>query len=601
MSGRSGATSSEPTPGSPERLRERGPVSPKRLREGGRRALLLVALITLAGGAVRFYGLNWGAPYYHFHIDEHFVFLSALAIREDFFAAAHSPKFFMYSPLPMYMFIGLTQLYETLVRPLDPALKADGITFMVIGRSISAALGTATIPLVYAIATRVSGRTAGVFAAALTAAGVLHLRDSHFFSVDVSLTFFSILTWLFLMQAAHHGRTRSYVYAGLATGCAIACKYSAAFLLPITLIAHLCAPGRPARTGPWSAWVRWAWRGAIPGLVAGVTFLALDPFVWMEMEVAIAGIKDLVTGPMSGEVKAIWGAQFTDVHPRTFWFTNLLWWGLGPAFELWALAGVAWLLWRRDRLALAAAAFPIVYYVVAGRTILPFARYAVPLVPSLAVAAAVLSADLLRRPGWPRKLGLGATALVVGTTALYAAAYMNIFVKPDSREVAAHYIARRIPEGSRILVEPSHNIPPMGSYLTAPSFYVDYVLWGTHGERRDYYQLYVLDTYRYLYDGRHSPEAKTRYIQERLALADYLVMDDTFVQFYEHLPDTEHRVVKQYYEDLFAERLGFRLMRTFKVYPRLAGTDINDDGAELTFRLFDHPRVFVFVRSTPQG
>jgi hypothetical protein len=104
-----------------------------------------------------------------------------------------------------------------------------------------------------------------------------------------------------------------------------------------------------------------------------------------------------------------------------------------------------------------------------------------------------------------------------------------------------------------------------------------------------------------LYDGRHSPEAKTRYIQERLALADYLVMDDTFVQFYEHLPDTEHRVVKQYYEDLFAERLGFRLMRTFKVYPRLAGTDINDDGAELTFRLFDHPRVFVFVRSTPQG
>ena len=83
--------------------------------------------------------------------------------------------------------------------------------------------------------------------------------------------------------------------------------------------------------------------------------------------------------------------------------------------------------------------------------------------------------------------------------------------------------------------------------------------------------------------------------------ADYIVMDDTYVQFYEHLPASEHGVVKQYYEDLFAERLGFRLMRTFKVYPRLGGIDINDDGAELTFRLFDHPRVFVFVRSTPRG
>jgi hypothetical protein len=38
-------------------------------------------------------------------------------------------------------------------------------------------------------------------------------------------------------------------------------------------------------------------------------------------------------------------------------------------------------------------------------------------------------------------------------------------------------------------------------------------------------------------------------------------------------------------------------MRTFKVYPSLFGIKINDDAAELTFRLFDHPRVFVFARS----
>jgi len=56
--------------------------------------------------------------------------------------------------------------------------------------------------------------------------------------------------------------------------------------------------------------------------------------------------------------------------------------------------------------------------------------------------------------------------------------------------------------------------------------------------------------------------------------------------------------VKQYYRDLFAGRLGFQLVRTFKVYPSLLGHRIVDDGAELTFRLFDHPRVFVFVRST---
>ena len=127
------------------------------------------------------------------------------------------------------------------------------------------------------------------------------------------------------------------------------------------------------------------------------------------------------------------------------------------------------------------------------------------------------------------------------------------------------------------------------------------MIWDPVGERHDYFRLFGLDTYRYLYDPRHSPEAKRSYIEQRLALADYIVMDDTYVQFYEHLPASEHGVVKQYYEDLFAGRLGFRLMRTFKVYPRLGGVDINDDGAELTFRLFDHPRVFVFMRSRPRG
>jgi hypothetical protein len=469
---------------------------------------------------------------------------------------------------------------------------------MLLGRSISAALGTATIPLVYVIASRVSGRTAGVLAAVLTAAGVLHLRDSHFFSVDVSLTFFSVLAWLLLTDVAVRGTTRAYVASGVAIGAAAACKYTAAFLLPIALIAHLCAPGRPRLDASWQAWGRWLSLGALPGLVAGATFLLLDPLVLLEFGKFRSDLQELVVDPMSGAVRAIWAAQFTNIQPRLFWFTNILWWGLGPAFEVWALAGVAWLLWRRDRLALMAAAFPIVYYLVAGRTAFPFARYGVPLVPALAVVAGAFSADLLRRPAW-RRFAAPATTVVVVTTVLYAAAYMNVFIEPDSRLAASEYLRRRVPEGSRILIEPSHNIPPMGSYLTAPNFHVDYVLWGKESERHDYYRLYALDTYRYLFDLPPAPEEKRAYIERRLALVDYIVMDDTYVQFYEHLPAEEVGVVKQYYDDLFSGRLGFELRRSFKVYPQLGGIEINDDAAELTFRLFDHPRVYVFGRRRP--
>jgi hypothetical protein len=48
--------------------------------------------------------------------------------------------------------------------------------------------------------------------------------------------------------------------------------------------------------------------------------------------------------------------------------------------------------------------------------------------------------------------------------------------------------------------------------------------------------------------------------------------------------------------DLLAGRLGFHLMASFKSYPSLFGMEINDDAAELTFRLVDHPRIFVFAR-----
>ena len=73
-------------------------------------------------------------------------------------------------------------------------------------------------------------------------------------------------------------------------------------------------------------------------------------------------------------------------------------------------------------------------------------------------------------------------------------------------------------------------------------------------------------------------------------------MDDTYLQWYEHLPEPDHSVMKQYYRDLFDEKLGFKLVKTFKVYPAILGWTINDDGAEMTFRSFDHPRVLIFKR-----
>src|SRR4029450_2656416 len=94
--------------------------------------------------------------------------------------------------------------------------------------------------------------------------------------------------------------------------------------------------------------------------------------------------------------------------------------------------------------------------------------------------------------------------------------------------------------------------------------------------------------YRTLYDRTLSPDDKRQYIRDRLALVDFIVMDDTFEEFYEHLHGPEHAPVREYYRDLFAGTLGFVPLRRFKVHPALLGIEIPDERAEMTFSLFDH-------------
>jgi hypothetical protein len=429
---------------------------------------------------------------------------------------------------------------------------------------------------------------------------VIHLRDSHFASTDVSLTFACTLALLAAIHIAERGSVRSLVAAGVAFAGAVLFKYSGAFVLGVIGLAYLISPGRPSAVRPLGGWVRWVARGTIPIVVGVATFLLLDPLVIQYWDKFQSDVKTWVVDPLTGATRPIWTAQFADIRfPQLYWFTNLLWWGLGPALEIAALAGIVWLCCRRDRRAIVTASFPVIYYLAAGiNNSAPFIRYVLPLCPPLAIAAAVLCADWIHRGPRPG-LARVATAAVVLITGLYAVAYMNVFRQPDARLAASNWLVRRVPQGSAILVEPSQNTPPLGSYLTSPDFYRDHVRWARRdgsGEWQDYYRVYTIDTYRFLYNPGVSDQTRTEYIASRLRLADHIVIDDTFVQFYQHLPESTHRVPKQYYADLFAGRLGFRLVKNFKVYPSLFGVSINDDAAEMTFRLFDHPRVYIFQR-----
>ena len=59
--------------------------------------------------------------------------------------------------------------------PLVLSVPRDEVTYMVMGRAISAFFGTAAIPVTFLIARRLSNATGGVMAALLLAGSVIHM------------------------------------------------------------------------------------------------------------------------------------------------------------------------------------------------------------------------------------------------------------------------------------------------------------------------------------------------------------------------------------------------------------------------------------------
>src|SRR5206468_12696530 len=123
--------------------------------------------------------------------------------------------------------------------------------FYLLGRVVTALFGTATIAVLYGVATRLYGATVGLLASLFLSVNLLHVRDSHYVTTDVPLTCLVALSLLFVVRYGSTGRTRDAAWSGLFAGLATSMKYPGALILLALAVAHL---GRSSPGG------RWGWR-----------------------------------------------------------------------------------------------------------------------------------------------------------------------------------------------------------------------------------------------------------------------------------------------------------------------------------------------------
>ena len=170
---------------------------------------------------------------------------------------------------------------------------------------------------------------------------------------------------------------------------------------------------------------------------------------------------------------------------------------------------------------------------------------------------------------------------------LFSLAYLHIYSHPDTRLQTLAWMNANIPPGTTVMME----------FDASTKFAI-------HPERfgLDVYNLRVLNHYevkgkvgRFWQAPDVTPEEKWAYMMEVLDNAEYIVITEAWADVFPHLP---HRFPAEakFYTQLFNGALGYSLVAQFQECPQLGPWRFCDEGAEMSWRYFDHPRMYIFKR-----
>ncbi len=411
-----------------------------------RRTLAFGAVLVLAAG-LRFWGLGFGLPHTGARPDEAQIAKTAV----DFLGGNLNPGFFNYPTLFMYVVgasyagycaAGMAAGRVASLAACAAAWPSAWEPFFLMARVLSALAGTATVWIAYRLGLRLFDGTTGLAAALFLACAFLHVRDSHFGVTDVAMAALAAAAVLATADAHDRPALRRFAGAGALAGLAASTKYNALLLAVLPVVSQLI-DGAERRRDPVLRWRIPAFLIAMGvGFVAGSPYSILDPArFWADASSEAAHL--------SGGHGILLGSGWRYHAAFTLW--HGLTWPLLSA----AVVGIVWMSRTQPRRAALLLAFPVAYYAVAGRGMTVFARYMIPVVPFLCVAAgyAVSRISSFAAGRMDAKLAAIAwTGVLVLPSLSKSVALDRLLARTDSRVLAAEWVAVSVPTGSSVYV-----------------------------------------------------------------------------------------------------------------------------------------------------
>ncbi len=549
-----------------------------------KRILITLSCLTIIGGVLRFYKLDWGQGFF-FHPDERNIASAVLSLNPaegDF-----NPNFFAYGSFPIYVTYAIGAILSFLT-------KTNWLEFgkvILIGRGISAALSTLLIPLVYLTTKKLQnfgGRNCSLFivhcsllSALLTAFTPGLIQYAHFSTFEIILTFEYLLTLYFALKIIQRCRWHDYIFCAVIIGVSIATKVTSLFLMPILPLAWVI--GRRGQKGQ----IR---RVFISLLVITLTAFVLSPYNILDFS-SFRGAMDYEGGVATGSLPVFYTAQFTGTTPIWYQLTQVFPYILGWPLTIIGFIALFFFIRHLNNLRnLFLLVIPALYFVFHAALFVKWMRYMIPMLPFLIVMAVLFLKSFRNYALHKTKVFVYAlTFAVVLWTVIQGLSFLSIYFRPDTRVAAAKWASKNIPRDAKILSE----VWDMGIITFNPHF-----------KNIELFNFYELD--RGINTDNIRIITENPKIDELVGLlekSEYIIVPS------QRIYGTRLKLSKQfpygarYYQSLFDGTLGFTKIAEFdsgaifnpsglKFLTRRVGTTAPEE----TFKVFDHPKVMIFEK-----
>jgi len=406
----------------------------------------------------------------------------------------HGFSFYVYGDLPVIM----TRYLATWLGQLDH--------LTLFGRYLSGVMDLGTLLLLFLIVRRVYNSRVALLASAFSALAVEQIQQSHFYTTDNFVVFFMFLTLYFAVLIAtgewkspsgkpvidgldeeivakepspgsriisglkaqvSNPLTLLTIGFGIALGMAAASKINAAVIavtLPVALHVryfrsnHADGPDEVAGRKGIEDFLSKAFLFLIIGAVFSVlSFRVFQPYAFNGLGLDPQWLSNIreVRGQASPNSDLPWNLQWAR-RTHLYSFQNLTTWGLGLPLGILAWAGFLWMGWRmlkgewRQHFLLWS--WTAIYFVWQSLQYNPTMRYQLPIYPLLGMMAAWVVFDWarprlsqLKRLNWRFILASTVGTLVLAATAVYAFAFLSIYIHPEPRIAATDWIFQNVP------------------------------------------------------------------------------------------------------------------------------------------------------------